>query len=82
MLHCTNSKPRQDGGATSGDMVFVLTVTLKMSLDLWMMIQKMQDFMRNVGDFKSAFELLKTPADPSETMTSPPILVSRPSVEF
>ncbi|MDB6096042.1 MAG: mdlB, partial [Francisellaceae bacterium] len=52
---------RKTHQATSGDLVFVMGITLKMSMDLWSLIGKMQDFMRNIGDFKSAFKILQIP---------------------
>ncbi len=73
---------RQTHQASTGDLVFVMGVTVKMSWDLWQMIQKMQEFMKNIGDFKSAFELLKIPHEKSETKVTHPISVQRPSIAF
>ena len=47
--------------ASTGDLVFIMGTAIKMSSELWKLIHKMQDFMRNIGNFKSAFELMKTP---------------------
>ncbi len=73
---------RKTEQVTSGDLVFVMGVTTKMSWDLWQMIQKMQEFMKNIGDFKSAFELLKTPQAQTELLVSENIKVLRPSIVF
>ena len=72
---------RQTNQVSSGDLVFVMGITLKMSWDLWQMIHKMQDFMGNLGGFKSAFELLKMPRDEMGQSCSP-IKVIRPSIVF
>lgn len=68
--------------ATSGDLVFVMGITIKMSWDLWMMINKMQEFMQNIGDFKSAFEMLTTPREHFEFHPTTDIRIIRPSIEF
>lgn len=73
---------RQTGQVTTGDLVFVMGVSFRMSYDLWQLINKMQDFMKNIGDFKSAFELLKTPQDDIETITSKDIKIMNPSIYF
>jgi len=73
---------RQTGQASSGDLVFVMGITIKMSWDLWQMIQKMQEFMKNLGDFKSAFELLKTPQENNEQCLVSHIKIIRPSIVF
>ncbi len=73
---------RKTNQASSGDLVFVMGVTIKMSWDLWQMIQKMQEFMKNMGDFKSAFELLKLPQDTVESKLCQEIKIIRPSIVF
>lgn len=73
---------RQTGQASSGDLVFVMAISTKMSSDLWQMIQRMQKFMKNIGDFKSAFELLKTPQEETELLVSDEIKVLKPSIVF
>ncbi|MBX9804518.1 MAG: ABC transporter ATP-binding protein/permease [Alphaproteobacteria bacterium] len=73
---------RQTGQASSGDLVFVMAISTKMSSDLWQMIQRMQKFMKNIGDFKSAFELLKTPQEETELLVSDDIKILRPSIVF
>jgi len=72
---------RQQGQASTGDLVFVMGISIKMSWDLWQMIQKMQEFMKNIGDFKSSFELLKIPHEFEKTCTQE-INVIRPSITF
>lgn len=73
---------RQTGQATTGDLVFVMGVTIKMSWDLWQMIQKMQEFMKQIGDFKSSFALLKIPLETSKRHLDKHIKVTRPSIVF
>ncbi len=73
---------RKTGQASSGDLVFVMGVTIKMGWDLWQMIQKMQEFMKNIGDFKSAFDLLKTPQKEADAYSIQEIKVVRPSIVF
>ena len=73
---------RQTGQVTTGDLVFVMGITFKMSWDLWQMIQKMQEFMKHMGDFKSSFELLKIPQEKSKLHLDKHIKVVRPSIVF
>lgn len=72
---------RKNSKATTGDLVFVMGVSTKMSWDLWQMIQKMQEFMKNMGDFKSAFDLLSIPRKKSSSNVQN-IKVLRPSIAF
>lgn len=76
MIHLLMTKQ-----ATNGDLVFVMSITIKMSYDLWQLIQKMQEYMKNIGDFKSAFELLKIPHDATPSRPEK-IKVLRPSIAF
>lgn len=73
---------RKTNQASSGDVVFVMGITLKMSWELWQMIQKLQSFMKNIGDFKSAFELMKTPHDGYDNPNLPVINITKPSIVF
>lgn len=73
---------RKNGKATTGDLVFVMGVSIKMSWDLWQMIQKMQEFMKNMGDFKSAFDLLTVPREKAGITTLQDITILRPSIVF
>lgn len=68
--------------ASLGDLVFVMGITIKMSWDLWQMIQKMQEFMKNMGDFKSAFDLLTVKRENLGLLSSDAISVQRPSIVF
>ncbi|MFM8455001.1 MAG: ABC transporter ATP-binding protein [Gammaproteobacteria bacterium] len=69
------------GAVSNGDMVFVIGITLKMSMDLWFMIGKMQDFMRNLGDFKSAFTLLQIPQNTTDAQ-QPALNIKNASIAF
>lgn len=73
---------RQIGQASSGDLVFVMGIAFKMSHDLWQLVQRMQDLMRQMGDFKSAFELLRIPRDNSESKGLHMIEIVQPSITF
>lgn len=73
---------RKSGQATTGDLVFVMSISIKMSWDLWQMIQKMQDFMKNMGDFKSAFDLLTVTREKSNDTNRTNIHIIRPSIAF
>lgn len=73
---------RMTNKASNGDVVFVMTITITMSHELWQLIQKMQSFMKNVGDMKSSFEILKIPHDPKELEAREKLIIVKPSVSF
>jgi len=73
---------RKTAQASIGDLVFVMTTAIKMSTDLWKLVHKMQDFMRNIGDFKSAFELMKTPQNPEKLTTKKILKLIQPGIIF
>jgi len=77
MIHLRNI-----GEATNGDFVFVMGITFRLAMELWLMIQKMQNFMKNVGDFKSSFEIMKTAQDPREQIELPALNISNASIAF
>jgi ATP-binding cassette, subfamily B, bacterial len=73
---------RMENIASNGDVVFVMTIALTMSHELWQLIQKMQSFMKNVGDMKSSFEIMKIPHDPKEIEAKKELTIVKPSVSF
>lgn len=73
---------RQNNQASSGDVVFVISLTIKMSWDLWQLIQRMQIFMKNIGDFKSAFSLLQNSQNEPASLSMPMIKITHPSIKF
>ncbi|USN51925.1 MAG: ABC transporter ATP-binding protein [Myxococcales bacterium] len=73
---------RRTGEASSGDFVFVITTTLKMSWELWQAVQKLQDFMKNMGDLKSSFAIMKTPHDQCEIQSSKTLVIDTPEIDF
>ncbi len=50
---------RKNNLVTSGDFMFVMTICIAISHDLWGFITGLSDFMKAMGDFKSSFEILK-----------------------
>jgi ATP-binding cassette subfamily B protein len=73
---------RLSNQATSGDVVFVMGITLKMSMELWQMVQRLQNFMKNIGDFKSAFSILQMPHDSKDKNDLPALVVNKPDIKF
>lgn len=73
---------RQINEVTTGDLAFIMGLSYKMLSDLWQTIHKLQDFMRNIGDLKSSFELLRTPHEEKAPMESKEIEIQKPSIEF
>lgn len=73
---------RKSGLATTGDLVFVMSIVLKMSWELWQFIQRIHIFMKDMGDFRSAFALLQVPEDPKEVAVLPKLKVEKPNIIF
>lgn len=71
---------RKTNQVSTGDLVFVMGLTIKMSWELWQMIQKMQDLMKDIGDFKSAFALLQMPQEKELAHTD--LKIADPSIDF
>ncbi len=71
---------RKTNQVSTGDLVFVMGLTIKMSWELWQMIQKMQDLMKDIGDFKSAFSLLQMPQEKEWAHTD--LKMTEPSIAF
>lgn len=71
---------RKTNQVSTGDLVFVMGLTIKMSWELWQMIQKMQDLMKDIGDFKSAFALLQIPQEKELAHTD--LKIADPSIDF
>ena len=71
---------RKTNQVSTGDLVFVMGLTIKMSWELWQMIQKMQDLMKDIGDFKSAFSLLQMAQEKELAHTD--LKIMEPSIAF
>jgi len=77
MIHLRNS-----GQASNGDFVFVMGITFRLSMELWLLIQRMQNFMKNMGDFKSSFQIMKTAQDPHLGLDLPQVKIAKASIAF
>lgn len=73
---------RQTEQATSGDIVFVMGITLKMCFELWQLVQKMQNVMKNIGDFQSAFSIMQIPHDVADNNGLKQLNIVNPSIQF
>ena len=66
---------------TSGDFVYVLSISLKMSWELWILVHKMQDFIKNLADFKSSYEIFLTPIQDAQKIDNN-FVINKPSIIF
>jgi len=67
---------------TGGDFVFVIMTSITISFELWMFTMYMFDFMKQVGDFKSAFSILTVPHENVDKPTAKAFKIQSPSIEF
>ncbi|MCX7119008.1 MAG: ATP-binding cassette domain-containing protein [Legionellales bacterium] len=68
--------------ATTGDFVFVMMTTITISTQLWTFTYAMFDFMRELGDFKSAFSILQEPQDIIDLPQAEDHVLDTPTIEF
>jgi len=54
---------RRIAAITTGDFVFVMTVTFFVVDNIWKLVNEVGDFVGKIGDFKSSFSILQTPQD-------------------
>lgn len=73
---------RKTGAATNGDIVFVMGIVIRMCYELWRLIRQMQKFMKDVGDFKSAFTIMQTVDETDDTANLPALVIKKPSITF
>ena len=66
---------------TSGDFVYVLSISLKMSWELWILVHKMQDFIKNLADFKSSYQIFLTSVTDLESKDKD-FVVNKPNIKF
>lgn len=73
---------KQHNLITSGDFVFILMISLTISMELWMFSTSMFDFMKEIGNFKAAFSILTIPHEKIDSVKAKPLPIQIPSIEF
>lgn len=73
---------RLSNQVSNGDIVFVIGVTLKMSWELWQLIQRMQNLMKNIGDFKSSFSIMQIAHDERDELGKDKLVIKNPGIKF
>jgi len=54
---------RRINAVTTGDFVFVMTITYFLVDGIWKLLDQISDFIGKLGDFKSSFSILQTPQE-------------------
>jgi ATP-binding cassette subfamily B protein len=54
---------RRTNAVTTGDFVFVMTVTYFLVDNIWKLFEQASDFIGKMGDFKSSFSVINTPQE-------------------
>jgi ATP-binding cassette, subfamily B, bacterial len=67
---------------STGDFIFVMLMTIAISFDLWAFISGMCDFMKQIGNFKSSFEILITPHENVDDVYAKDIQLTTGTIEF
>jgi ATP-binding cassette subfamily B protein len=67
---------------TTGDFVFVMTITFFVVDNIWKLVNEVGDFVGKMGDFKSSFSILQTPQDPIDKADAKELEVTRGEIIF
>ena len=70
------------GVISVGDFAFVLGLTLALSEDMWRATMSFQDFLKEIGDLKSAFSIVYVPQQNLDLPNAKPLHISSPKIEF
>ncbi len=73
---------RQQAEISTGDLIFVMLTALAISFDLWAFISGMCDFTKQIGDFKSSFNVLETPHETIDSSIARDIRLKQGTIEF
>lgn len=67
---------------TTGDFVFVMTVTYFVVDNIWMLVGELGDFLGKMGDFKSSFTILQTPQETIDKPDAKKLKVTKGKIFF
>lgn len=67
---------------STGDIVFIMTLSFFMVDNLWSLINEAGDFLGKMGDFKSSFAILQIPHDALDKINAKKINIKHGAIEF
>ncbi|MDF1757731.1 MAG: ABC transporter ATP-binding protein [Legionellaceae bacterium] len=73
---------RKSNKVNTGDFVFVIMTILNITEILWAFTGETFELMKDVGDFKSSFQILKKPHNSVDNANAKPHKISKPKIEF
>jgi ATP-binding cassette, subfamily B, bacterial len=73
---------RRVSAITTGDFVFVMTVTFFVVDNIWKLVSEVGDFTSKMGDFKSSFSILKTPNNSIDKADSRDLKITEGNIIF
>lgn len=73
---------KMKGIISIGDFAFVLGLALTLSEDMWRATNSFQEFLRELGDLKSAFAIIYRPQDNLDVPNATTLSVKCPKIEF
>ncbi len=73
---------RRINSITTGDFVFVMTVTFFVVENIWKLINEAGDFLGKMGDFKSSFSILQTPQELIDKESATDLKVAKGEIFF
>lgn len=73
---------RRINSITTGDFVFVMTITFFVVDNIWKLINEAGDFLGKMGDFKSSFSILQTPQELTDKESATNLKVTKGEIFF
>jgi ATP-binding cassette, subfamily B, bacterial len=73
---------RRIAAITTGDFVFVMTITFFVVDNIWKLVSEVGDFASKMGDFKSSFSILQTPQNSIDKENSQDLKVDKGEIIF
>lgn len=73
---------RKSNAVSTGDFIFVMLTALTISFELWTFITGMNDFMKQIGDFKSSYSILSEPHAISDAPHVRDFVIEKGAIHF
>ena len=73
---------RRIGVITTGDFVFVMTVTYFVVDNIWILVSEIGDFIGKMGDFKSSFSILERPQSKIDKHNAKKLKIIKGNINF
>lgn len=73
---------RTQGEISTGDFLFVMLTAITISFDLWTLMSSLCTFLKEIGDFKSSFNILALPHETVDDVQAKAIQITEGKIDF